>query len=348
VDDPGWGVRVLEERPGPEAAPAPPPERSGLRVVAGCLLSTVAALGVGGAVLAVLVVVVLGAIVSSFEGCDVSVGDPGRGVDSQELDVAVAPTEGLTDGATVFVSSTAFRADGIVGVTICLAEAVTERQGVDACDTDGGQRFATTASGELAAVVAVPRVITVGGVAHDCASRPERCLVVAADSGDFDVSGGQPISFAPSLPAVDLVPSSGRPRTVLLPGEVVPAGPVAVGSTVTVRASGLMPGEPILVGQCSETFLQVDPWLACTTTSDEPAAATSALMFRTLTGISTRADGGGRVEVEVPIRASFVPGLASGGAGSIDCTGAPGRCAVVVAAAADTQRSAYLPLTITA
>lgn len=299
---------------------------------------------------AALVLIVASALTGLFDGCsdlfDVDIG-PGQGDESEELAVEVAPAEGLDDGAAVFVSSRAFRPHGIVGVVVCLEEALTEAVGVDACDRAAGQRFATTPEGELAAVVAVPRVITVEGEPHDCAERAGRCLVVAADSQDFDLSGGAPITFAAGSAPAELVPGGDRPRSVLLPGSITPEDAVAVGTTVTAEASGFMPGEPVLVGRCTAAFLHREIWQACAPEDGDIDDAITAIMGRSVDQIDLHADAEGSVQVEVEVTDEVTPGLSDEQGGGLDCTGDPGACGIVIAAAADTQRSAYLPLTVT-
>lgn len=310
------------------------------RLVAGLT----AAVGTGiGLVTAVCVIAFLLASSLSFEACEwEEPGDPGTGDRSEQLPVDVAPVTGLADGDVVAVSSTAFPAHAVVGVTVCLAEALTERRGVAACDVDGGQRFAVDADGALAVVVAVPRVVTVEGEPHDCATRAGRCLVVAADSSDFDLSGGEPVTFAAGLPPAELVAAGERARTVLLPGSVTPEGPVAAGTTVTVAASGFVPGEPVLVAQCTSGFLVVDAWEACQVPDDDLPDAFAAVALRSVAGVDTHADAQGRVRVAIDVRSTVRPLSGVGG----DCVEGPDACALVVAAAADTQRSAYVPLTV--
>jgi hypothetical protein len=316
------------------------------KVVAWAAAIGVAGVGVVTTVAVVAIVLLIGSL--SFEGCDLGIGDvgPGTGSDSQELAVDVEPADGLTDGATVFVTSGAFRGNGIIGVAVCLEEALTEEVGVDACDTDAGQRFATTAEGDLAAVVSVPRVITVDGEPHDCAERAGRCLVVAADSQDFDLSGGVPVTFAAGLGPADLVPGGDRPRSVLLPGSITPDGPVAAGTTVTAEASGFMPGEPVLVGRCTAAFLHREIWEACAPADGDITAAVSAIMGRSVDQVELHADADGAVRVEVEATADVAPGISGDEGSGADCTGEPGACGIVIAAAADTQRSAYLALTV--
>src|SRR5690606_39328276 len=121
--------------------------------------------------------------------------DPGKGTESTRLPIEVSPRTGLTDGTVVTVRSDAFEKSSVVGVAACLAEAETDARGVDACDEIQGARYAVDRQGTLRATFPVPRVITIRGVAHDCAASETSCLVVAADANDYDRSGGQPISF---------------------------------------------------------------------------------------------------------------------------------------------------------
>jgi hypothetical protein len=311
-------------------------------------------LGIAGFTLAAAIAI--GAVVAGLDGCQIdlgNIGDPGSGTDSERLEVAVAPQTGLVGGAPVIVTSSAFEPNSIVGVAVCLREADTERRGVEACDEVQGERFATNAEGELAAGIAVPRVITVGGRAFDCAATPRRCVVVAADANDYDRSGGAPISFAPDLPAVDLVPGGPRPQTDRLPILAQPPGPVPPGTVLTVTATGFRPDEPVIVAWCTEAF-ELDGPTEC-----EPldsSAALAAVAFRSLPD-EPRADADGRVQVAIEARATIAPFVdEAGGAdpadppgsgarrdGRWDCRGERPRCAVVVAAAADTKRSAIWP-----
>jgi len=312
-----------------------PPARRSRRVALGFAWS---ALGTGGIVVVLLVVVV---ILSSFilSRVDWEFG-PGDGTDSARLAVEVAPRTGLADGGQVRVTSRAFSAGSVVGLAVCLREADTEEKGVDACDTTVGSRFAVPPDGRLDATFVVPRVITVGGGVHDCATVP--CLVVAADVTDFDRSGGKEIRFAAGLPPADLTGAGERGRTDLLPVTVEPAGPFSPGATLSVTATGLVPGEPVLVAMCTNDFLRVDPWEACTT--DDTTAAATAIMGGNVGDIDDRADPDGSFTAQVTVPRSVEP--FSGSSGAASCTTAPGRCAVVIAAAADTKRSAYLPLTV--
>lgn len=295
---------------------------------------------------AVAAVVALALVISSFDGCELQVG-PGDGRHSRHVDVEAAPTEGLADGTTVFVTSRAFAPAHVVGITVCLTEADTERAGVEACDTDAGLRVTVADDGAIRAPYAVPRVITVDGTAVDCASEPRRCTLVAADAGDYDTSGGVALSFAADLPAVDPRPAPPRARSVLLPGSLAPAGPLRGPTTVTATASGFLPGEPLVVGLCSSLFLRAEVWEACVPADDRVDVA-MLFLANEVHGDPHRADEHGTavVDVEVTPRIGTDDGLASSlAAGPTDCTTAPGRCGVVVAAAADTQRSSYIGLT---
>ncbi|HWJ98761.1 MAG TPA: neocarzinostatin apoprotein domain-containing protein, partial [Acidimicrobiales bacterium] len=241
---------MAEYEPFPTGSGPVEHDRDLTKKVLGCF--GLGSLGVIGAVVAVMVL--LGALASFASGCDFEVGDPGDGKDSQRLTVGVAPKTGLSDATAVRVTSTAFQPDTIVGVAVCLRAADTERKGVEACDENQGSRFATTAEGELDATYAVPRVITVGGTAYDCAAEAGACLVVAADASDYDQSGGQPVTFRSGLPAADLTPVTVRPVSDHLPiGAQPPVGstPVAAGTGLKVLASGFQPGEPLLIAHCT-------------------------------------------------------------------------------------------------
>ena len=325
------------------------------RKVLGCL--GCGGLGVVGGIVALAFLV--GGLASSASGCDIDTsGDPGQGTASQHLPVRVAPASGLDDGSTVRVRSEAFDASSVVGVAVCLHSADTQRRGVQACAEDQGARYATDGRGHLDATYAVPRVITVGGRAYDCAASPRRCLVVAADGNDYDRSGGVPISFRAGLPTAELTVAPKRAATDHLPAGAAPSGPVRAGTQLRILASGFQPGEPLLVARCTDDLGRTGVIASCE--PDDPRSAVQAVVFRSLSGEFLRADSKGAVATTVTACAAVAPfgddvtkaleqydtpaGQCSpAGADTVDCHQRPGRCAIVVAAAADTKRSAVIP-----
>lgn len=330
------------------------------RDLLGCLgTGTLAMVGavVAGAILAA-------AAISQLDGCDIDFrSGPGKGTDSARLAVDVSPTTGLHEGDLVTVRSTAFRPKVAVGVAVCLSEADTERRGVDACDEVQGARYATDASGHLAATYRVPRQIRVGGRTYDCAARAERCLVVAADADDFDRSGGQAITFAADLADPVGAPPRTRAETDLLPIEATPSGAQPAGTSVQVRATGFQPGEPVLVARCTAAFPTEGP-PACDPL--DGSTALPAVLFHDMPDAPV-ADANGTVALDVVLPATIHPlgnPFASSGSttsatstttstttarpdGRIDCRARAGACSIVIAAAADTKRSAVLPITVT-
>lgn len=333
-------------------------------------------LGVAGffGVLALLV----GSLGTGASGCDLDLGDPGDGTDSQRLAVDVSPRTDLEDGSVVRVTSDAFGPDAIVGIAVCLRSADTERRGVAACDEIQGARYATDAEGRLDATFPVPRVITVGGQAYDCAQAAERCLVVAADANDYDRSGGQPVRFGRDLEPADLEAVTTRPQTDLLPiGSEPAAGETALadGTELTILASGFQPGEPLLLAHCTDEFAEAGAFEACDPVDD--LLAVEAVMTRSVEGDFPRADESGAFTTTLPVRRRIAPFAGDLGraltaasetsttstTGAVDpgpttsspsttavpdpgdawCTRNGGGCVIVVAAAADTKRSAVLP-----
>ncbi|MGN6695930.1 MAG: neocarzinostatin apoprotein domain-containing protein, partial [Aquihabitans sp.] len=297
---------MAEYEPFPTGSEKIEGDRALARKVVGCF--GLGSLGVIGAVVAAMVVI--GAFASFASGCDIDVGDPGEGKDSQHLAVGVAPAAGLSDGDPVLVTSEEFDANTIVGVAVCLQAADTQRKGVDACDQVHGSRFAVGPDGHLEATYLVPRVITVRGTTYDCATKAERCLLVAADANDYDESGGQPLRFRSpdSLPAPDLVPVTERPVSEHLPIGARPSvddGPVAPGTELTVLATGFQPGEPLLVAYCAPEVEQ-QGFVGTCEPLDE-SAALGAVMFRSLTGDLPRANASGAFTTSLEARAGVVP-----------------------------------------
>lgn len=326
----------------PASEPLDPDKPTWRRILmrVGLIVGGASLLSVVGVVAATLIL--LSAI--SWEGCTVTgvgVGrNPGQGTESLRLPVDVAPRTGLTDGQAVLVTSTAFAPHSIVGVATCLREADVDAEGVDACDTVQGSYFAVDPGGRLAVAYTPPRVITVGGTAHDCAAEPDRCLVVAADFEDYDRSGGQAISFALGLGPADLTPVGPRPKSVRLPILASPPGPAAPGSSLEVTAVGFVPGEPVLVAECTVEFLTRDAWEVCG--GDRAGVAISIFMTGDVSAVTDHADGQGAYTTTVTVPDRVTPTL---GTAPTTCA-LPESCGIVIAAAADFTRSAFLPLTL--
>jgi hypothetical protein len=213
---------------------------------------------------------------------------------------------------------------------------------------------------------------------------PSRCVLVAADVRDYDQSGGRSLRYRTGLPDLVLSPRTERRRSDRLPitSSSPPAGrALADGTPVTVTATGFVPGEPILLARCS-AFPPRDPAAACDPLDFRHAF--QAIAFSNLTGIELHADEHGSVVVTVVATASIVrigdpmeafaqwsstPSTAAETTSTastqpsattsstirpwadrsrtVDCTAAPGRCSIVVSAAADSRRSAVLPYTVT-
>lgn len=300
----------------------------------------VRAAGCGAGVLAGSAVI-LGLIALWLSSCEVPILDfeakRNDGTRSQRLPVQVEPAVDLADGTVVTVSSDAFDPNEVVGVAVCLEVADTESAGVDACDEVSGARFAVSPDGRLAATYPVPRVITVAGVAHDCAAPGTSCLLVAADANDYDRSGGQRITFRPDLGAVDLVPTMARPHSLLLPVLPPSFQDLTAGSTVEVTASGFQPGEPVVLAHCAG-FPDRSAMAACAPVDDQ---AVSALITRETGSVGRHADGTGTAVFAFTALPTVSPFQAP--TEQTSCAAPSSVCSFVIAAAADTQRSAVVP-----
>jgi hypothetical protein len=312
---------------------------------AGVIAGLTGCLGIG----AVIAFVIIGAAALFLRACgDVELGidDPGDGTKSERVAVVVTPRTNLRADQVVQVRSEAFEANAIVGITQCLPSADTESAGERACDVDGGSRFAVRPDGKLDAPFPIRRVITVGGDAHDCAIVEGGCLVVAAAATDFDRSGGQRITFATGLGPVVPEPISGRAASLRLPVTTDPVAPYRDGQTITLSAEGFVPDEPLLLAWCTEAFDRDGPVGACE--AEDVAQAYGPIIRGSVEGVTRRADAMGKVELEVAIKASIRPTVGFGGEGTPSRCTAASPCRAVIAAAADTQRSAVVEYSIPA
>lgn len=289
-------------------------------------------------------VVIIGILAAWLASCDPVFmsfeSQRNDGTESQRLPVTVEPRVGLADRTVVAVTSDAFQAHEVIGVAVCLEEADTESAGAEACDEVTGARYAVAADGSFRATFPVPRVITVDGVAHDCAAPDRSCLVVAADASDYDVSGGQRISFRTDLGPADLAPKTQRPDSDLLPVLPPEFAGLEPGSVVEVIASGFQPGEPVLLANC-EGFPGRSVLFSC-----DPAAeheALMAVMGRSTSGVSSHADPTGTARFSFVAEPEITP---YPGGQPVDCTIPSSRCSFVIAAAADLKRSAVAPYSL--
>ncbi|MGZ4675216.1 MAG: neocarzinostatin apoprotein domain-containing protein [Acidimicrobiia bacterium] len=112
--------------------------------------------------------------------------------------IAVSPTTGLTDGATVHVRGTGFPAHDLVAVILCTADATSPTAG---CDLTTPFTFGSTdAAGTFGQDVTVHTTITVGGIPVDCAAAPGRCGVGAIAASDGTTFSVVPITFGSAGP----------------------------------------------------------------------------------------------------------------------------------------------------
>lgn len=168
---------------------------------------------------------------------------PIDGKGSMMLPVAATPSSGLDDGQTVRVHGEGFQPDESLGVAMCAIEAsAPEHRGIDACDIAGYASITADPDGSVNLNFTVRRVINAGRIGRiDCAKRPERCLVAVGAMGDYDRSGGMPVSFDESLPPLSQ-PTFGA----------TPASGLADGQEVTLRGSGYPANAPYSVRQCTD------------------------------------------------------------------------------------------------
>lgn len=210
-------------------------------------------------------------------------------------------------------------------------------------------RYYADDKGRIAVGVKVHRVITVKHRAFDCGSRPKRCLIVAADASTFDRSGGLPLSFAKPLAPVPLVDPGPGPHSTHQPIGGLPVGPFRGPTRVTVVAQGFQPGEPVVLARCQDTLDEVGFDDACDPVNGPALPAGFRRDGPPEVVIRATADGLVKESVmattSVADYVSFFDQPAPTGERT-SCTTKPGRCAIVVAAEADTKRSAVLPYEI--
>ena len=146
--------------------------------------------------------------------------------------ISVTPAVDLVNGQTVAVTG----ADFAPGEMLVLSECLTGQ--IESCSY-GGRVITADATGAFSASFTARRGVAGGEPFSvvDCASAPQQCSVVAFGFSAGDLAA-QPVDFDPSVPL---------PTPVV---SVTPQFDLADRAVVHVHASGLPPGDHIMVSEC--------------------------------------------------------------------------------------------------
>lgn len=324
---------------------------------------------VGGLVALVLLVAGLAAVVGRSSGRDRS-NEPAYGT----MALTAAPATGLRDSTLVELRATGFEADTVVQVLLCAVPEGTHRVVTGDCDSEAAVRYAVPRTGPFVARHRVARAVDHDDGRTDCADDGWSCrLVAVGDAADDRRSGSVAVAFdGPEAPS--------DPTAAPTPAVAVAPDRVDGRAEVQVTATGFRTGEPLIVARCVEvdSYEQAEASLGDLSLYErcqpiEEEAAISAILEGDLSGLSVRADGRGRAAFTLDLTTSVDP------YGSVmdrsrrldaddlddalhptspearrvlafdteDCTAAPGRCTVVVAAAVEFERAAEHGYTIT-
>lgn len=173
----------------------------------------------------------------------IGLGAPDDGKDSVRLPIVAEPATGLVDGQTVLVSGMGFPPDSSVGVVMCTKEAGQDHggRGVEACNINHYASGTSDAQGVASVEFEVRRIVQLDGEDVDCASESGRCIIGMGLISDYDQSGGVAVDFDPSVPLPE------KPTVELTKTENL-----VDGETVRVAVTGLEPGAPISMSQCTD------------------------------------------------------------------------------------------------
>ena len=132
------------------------------------------------------------------------------------LSMTATPDTLLVQGDDVTVTGSGATANSFVGIAQCLTGATT----LDACLQLSG--VGTSGSGNFATVVTPRRLMTISGVAHDCAD-VDTCELAAFayEDGPPTILASAGIQFDPSVPPPPPPTLTGSPTTGLVQGDVV-------------------------------------------------------------------------------------------------------------------------------
>jgi hypothetical protein len=214
--------------------------------------------------------------------------------------VTVTPSTGLADGQPVTITGEGFAPNTSVGTAECSAAVATSRNTSD-CDLSSAPIVQADQSGTAVFHLRAKRTITTQNGTVDCLTAAQPCVIGVADVSNISdpaTSGGMAISFdanAPPPPPPDVT--------------VLPASDLLDRQQVAVYATGFLPGEQVIVGECTAASVAdstCDPSFGGAFVSADPVGAVG-------TGITVR-------------RALRTP------AGRLDCASAVGACVVMARA----------------
>jgi hypothetical protein len=167
---------------------------------------------------------------------------PGAGGAPEAGAAAIDPSIGLVDGDLIDVTGSGFEPEHFVSVMQC------QSAPFDHCFNpqthfiqSGRSETRSDAAGDVATQFRLHAVID--GV--DC--RTTACHLYVSDSAVFTTFAEVALDFDADAPL--------RPQPLL---AVTPAGGLADGDEVEVQGTGWFPGEPVLVGQCTDAYDQFD------------------------------------------------------------------------------------------
>ena len=220
--------------------------------------------------------------------------------------VVAAPSTGLVHDQQVIVTARGFAANVSVVVVQCRADA----PGTEECDYSSGNYLQAGPTGEVATVTRVHRrIFTPASGVFDCGGTPAACEIEAVDNTDILATGRASISFDPTVPL--------PPAPVV---TVTPTTDLVHLQPLTVTGRGFSPGASITVAQCQGGVAspeRCDGSAAAYLNADTTGAWTATLVVRRI--IRTYAE-------------------------DVDCTTAPGACAIVAANVSDYAESAAVDI----
>lgn len=131
--------------------------------------------------------------------------------DLPEMTATADPASGLGERPDVVITSGGWAIGTELTLRTCLTGAELVLGTEDPCDEVSAVTYTSDDRGEIEVSYPVDRVVTAGGLPHDCASTSTTCAVVVAgaDRDGRDRTASATISFAEGLPAPDLLEELG-------------------------------------------------------------------------------------------------------------------------------------------
>jgi hypothetical protein len=229
----------------------------------------------------------------------------------QTQTISASPNSALKDHQLVQVVGNGYTPGANIAVIQCRSGAASQGD----CDYGTATTATPGLTGQFTITYPVHRILSFYSGPLDCASAPQACTVVAANTFRNSEAASAPLGFDPKSPPV-VATISVAPNTGLVDNQAT-----------TVTGSGFTPFSTVSVVQCGKEAALEHNFSYCSSSS-----------FFGGGGVSAQANGSGAFSVTL-----FVHPVIGTSSGLVDCASQPGAC-VVAGSGFNSAEAAFNPI----